>query len=83
MLPVLAPVWIPAAMKDCPCGSLSMTDESEGTEDGAIPVSGRSEVGVMADELVGTGAAFGSGSDASDGEAKRRDERCSWVIVDV
>jgi hypothetical protein len=75
LLPLLeAPVWIPAATKDCPCGNLSRTDESEGTDE-TIPVSGNSEVGVMADELVGTPAAFGSGSDASDGEAKRRDER--------
>lgn len=82
LLPVLAPVWIPAATKDCPWGNLSRTDESEGTDE-TTPVSGNSEVAVMADELVGTGAAFGSGSEARDGDAKRRDERCSWVIVDV
>lgn len=69
-------------MNDCPCGSLSRTDASEGT-DGTTPVSGSSEVVVMAEELVGTGAAFGSGRDAREGDARSREERCSWVIVDV
>ena len=61
---------------------MSRTDDSEGTDE-TIPVSASSVVAVMADEFVGTGAAFGSGRDASDGDANSREERCSWVIVEV
>jgi hypothetical protein len=69
-------------MNDCPAGSLLMTDASDGTED-TIPVSGISAVAGRPDEFIGVGAAFGSGRAAIDGDARRRDDRWSCVIVDV
>jgi len=69
-------------MNDCPAGSLLMTDASDGTED-TIPVSGISAVAGRPDEFMGVGAAFGSGRAAMDGDARRRDDRWSCVIVDV
>lgn len=48
-----------------------------------MPVSGISALGAMAEELVGVGAALGSGKDAREGEASKRDERCSCVMVEV
>ena len=59
-----------------------MTDASDGTED-TIPVSGISAVAGRPDEFIGVGAAFGSGRAAIDGDARRRDDRWSCVIVDV
>jgi hypothetical protein len=59
-----------------------MTDASDGTED-TIPVSGISAVAGRPDEFIGVGAAFGSGRAAIDGDASRRDDRWSCVIVDV
>jgi hypothetical protein len=69
-------------MKDCPSGNLLMTEASEGTE-ATTPVSGSSALGAMADELVGVGAAWGSGRDAMDGEASKREDRWSCVMVEV
>ena len=59
-----------------------MTDASDGTED-TIPVSGISAVAGRPDEFMGVGAAFGCGRAAIDGDARRRDDRWSCVIVDV
>ena len=59
-----------------------MTDASDGTED-TIPVSGISAVAGRPDEFMGVGAALGSGRAAIDGDARRRDDRWSCVIVDV
>jgi hypothetical protein len=69
-------------MKDCPSGNFERTEDREGTDE-TTPVSGDSAVGAIADEFVGVGAAFGSGRDARDGDASRRDDRWSWVITDV
>jgi hypothetical protein len=69
-------------MNDCPAGSLLMTDASDGTEE-TIPVSGISAVAGRPDEFIGVGAAFGSGRAAIDGDARRRDDRWSCVIVEV
>jgi hypothetical protein len=73
---------MPAPKNDCPSGSFERTEASDGT-DATIPVSGSSAVGARADELVGTGAALGSGRDAMDGDARRSDVRWSWVMVEV
>ena len=59
-----------------------ITDASDGTDE-MIPVSGISAVAGRPDEFVGTGAALGSGRDAIDGDARRRDDRWSCVMVDV
>jgi len=69
-------------MNAVPTGSFSSTLDNEGTDDVVIVVVA-SDVGVMADELLGVVFPVeGDGRDARDGEDRRRVERWDWVMTD-